>query len=98
MYAAQEEAWNCFPYAKTIINHPSFTKFGIEIVTIHAPAKRDSSGKIMYEDNIHGLTGDVLKQRKVRNVRCALGCTSSLSKMLEDNNIHILTFALNPKP
>lgn len=35
-------------------------------MTIHAPAKRDASGKIMYEENIHKLDQADLKKRKVR--------------------------------
>jgi len=55
-----EEAWNAYPYCKTVITNPDYMKdnFVICIETMHA-------GDCGEQQNAHFLTQDKLKQREV---------------------------------
>lgn len=55
-----EEAWNAFPYCKTVINNPDYMKekFSIVIESMHA----NDNGT---QDNIFSLSYDQLKKREV---------------------------------
>ncbi|XP_066937644.1 phosphatidylinositol transfer protein alpha isoform-like isoform X2 [Macrobrachium rosenbergii] len=55
-----EEAWNAYPYCKTVISNPGYMKeaFYITIETLHAPDDGE-------RENAHELTGDKLKMREV---------------------------------
>merc|ERR1711962_1655930 len=55
-----EEAWNAYPYCRTVISNPGYMKdsFCIAVETLHA----EGYGEL---ENAHELTGDKLKQREV---------------------------------
>ena len=55
-----EEAWNAYPYCRTVITNPDYMKgnFSICIETMHYP----DNGQ---QPNIHELPADKLKQREV---------------------------------
>jgi len=55
-----EEAWNAYPYCRTVITNPGYMKesFCIAVETLHAPG----GGEL---ENAHELNGDKLKQREV---------------------------------
>lgn len=55
-----EEAWNAYPYCKTVINNPDYMKekFLIQIESLHVSDRGE-------QDNIFGLTNDQLKKRDV---------------------------------
>eukprot|EP01135_Chromosphaera_perkinsii_P000908 Nk52_evm6s153 gene=Nk52_evmTU6s153 len=55
-----EEAWNAYPYCKTILTNPGYMKdnFHIAITTWHKP----DGG---HEHNVHELTDEQLKKREV---------------------------------
>ncbi|KAJ8312057.1 hypothetical protein KUTeg_009430 [Tegillarca granosa] len=67
-----EEAWNAYPYCRTIISNPDYMKdaFFIKIETFHDTG----SGK---KDNVHGLEGDFLKSREVKVIDIANDPVSS---------------------
>lgn len=55
-----EEAWNAYPYCKTVITNPDYMKnnFVISIETMHCPDRGE-------QDNAHELTPEKLKIRDV---------------------------------
>jgi len=55
-----EEAWNAYPYCKTILTNPDYMKTGfkLSITTWHKPGR----GEI---ENVHNLQGDQLEKREV---------------------------------
>ncbi|XP_018333712.1 phosphatidylinositol transfer protein alpha isoform [Agrilus planipennis] len=55
-----EEAWNAYPYCKTVITNPGYMKenFVICIESLHLPDKGD-------KENVHELPPEKLKQRDV---------------------------------
>ncbi|XP_026293040.1 phosphatidylinositol transfer protein alpha isoform isoform X1 [Frankliniella occidentalis] len=55
-----EEAWNAYPYCKTVITNPHYMKekFMLVVETLHVP----DSGK---SNNVHELPPEKLKQREV---------------------------------
>ncbi|CAL8128857.1 unnamed protein product [Orchesella dallaii] len=55
-----EEAWNAYPYCRTVITNPTYMKenFTIVIESLHLPGKGD-------QDNVHELTPEKLKMREV---------------------------------
>uniref|UniRef100_A0A1B6CRP9 Phosphatidylinositol transfer protein N-terminal domain-containing protein n=1 Tax=Clastoptera arizonana TaxID=38151 RepID=A0A1B6CRP9_9HEMI len=55
-----EEAWNAYPYCRTVITNPGYMKenFSIVIDSYHIP----DDGK---QDNVHELTPEQLKNREV---------------------------------
>jgi len=55
-----EEAWNAYPYCRTVISNPGYMKdnFIIVIESLHVPDKGD-------QYNVHELTADKLKMREV---------------------------------
>jgi len=55
-----EEAWNAYPYCKTVISNPGYMKdnFVIIIESLHLPDKGD-------KQNVHELSPDKLKIREV---------------------------------
>jgi len=58
--AFHEEAWNAYPYCKTVVTSPFFgKKFRIELTTRHVP---NDYGQL---DNVHELSAEQLKKRKV---------------------------------
>lgn len=60
-----EEAWNAYPYCKTVLKNP-FMKENmiIDISTLHLPDRGES-------ENVHQLTGDELKKRNVIYINIA---------------------------
>jgi hypothetical protein len=59
-----EEAWNCFPYCKTVITNPDYMKdgFHITIITIHVDNDKG------LQENVHNLPPDKLAKRDVVQV------------------------------
>lgn len=55
-----EEAWNAYPYCRTVITNPKFMKnnFVLIIETLHLPDSGDNA-------NVHELAADKLKSREV---------------------------------
>ncbi|KAI0988152.1 hypothetical protein GJ496_000120 [Pomphorhynchus laevis] len=55
-----EEAWNAFPYCRTVITNPNFMqdKFFLKVETLHVADNGQS-------ENVHHLTRDQLKKREV---------------------------------
>ncbi|KAF1761399.1 hypothetical protein GCK72_009655 [Caenorhabditis remanei] len=64
--AIHEEAWNAYPYCKTVITNPDYMKenFYVKIETIHLP----DSGTT---ENAHGLKGEELAKREIVNINIA---------------------------
>lgn len=62
----QEEAWNAYPYCKTVITNPGYMKqnFTIKLETYHYADRGES-------DNIHQLTEEQLEKREVEVVDIA---------------------------
>ncbi|XP_065223437.1 phosphatidylinositol transfer protein beta isoform isoform X3 [Planococcus citri] len=58
-----EEAWNAYPYCRTIITNPNFMKekFFIIIETLHV-------GDRGFSENVHELPQDKLKQREIVHI------------------------------
>ncbi|KAK7882810.1 hypothetical protein WMY93_028984 [Mugilogobius chulae] len=60
-----EEAWNAYPYCKTVLKSPYMgARFSIEIITWHKP----DMGTI---ENVHNLSEEELKNRKVTYIDIA---------------------------
>ena len=61
-----EEAWNAYPYCKTVLTNPGYMKdnFMIKVETYHIADRGDS-------ENVHQLTPEQLKQRKVVHIDIA---------------------------
>jgi len=61
-----EEAWNAYPYCKTVLSNPGYMKdnFYITIETYHISDVGDS-------DNVHELEGKALKNREVVHIDIA---------------------------
>jgi len=61
-----EEAWNAYPYCKTVLSNPGYMKdnFYIIIETYHLGDRGD-------QDNVHELEKDKLKKRTVVNIDIA---------------------------
>ena len=61
-----EEAWNAYPYCKTVLTNPGYMKknFFIKVETYHLPDRGDS-------ENVHELTPEQLKMRKVVKIDIA---------------------------
>lgn len=55
-----EEAWNAYPYCRTVITNPNYMKekFRIVVETLHAPDRG-------HRTNVHELPPDKLRQREV---------------------------------
>ncbi|CAF2391660.1 unnamed protein product [Rotaria sp. Silwood2] len=63
--AMHEEAWNAYPYCKTVITNPYMKEnMIIDISTLHLPDRGES-------ENVHQLTGDELKKRHVVSINIA---------------------------
>ncbi|OAF66688.1 Cytoplasmic phosphatidylinositol transfer protein 1 [Intoshia linei] len=62
-----EEAWNAYPYCRTIVTNPDYMKnsFEIKIETLHVD---DDSGKL---ENVHKLNQEKLISRSVVNIDIA---------------------------
>ncbi|KNC74539.1 phosphatidylinositol transfer protein alpha isoform [Sphaeroforma arctica JP610] len=63
----EEEAWNAFPYCKTVLKNPSYMKdnFFIDVSTHHLADAGTT-------ENCHKLSGKQLKLRKVVNIDIAM--------------------------
>ena len=61
-----EEAWNAYPYCRTVLSNPGYMKddFYIIIETYHKDGRGD-------EDNVHELDSKKLKKRTVVNIDIA---------------------------
>jgi len=61
-----EEAWNAYPYCKTVLSNPGYMKdnFYIIVETYHLPDRGD-------QDNVHQLEDKKLKKRTVVNIDIA---------------------------
>lgn len=55
-----EEAWNAYPYCRTVITNPKFMKDGFKIIidSLHLPG-------LGTQENVHELPADKLKSREV---------------------------------
>ena len=54
-----EEAWNCYPYCRTVLTNPYMKdKFKLIVETIH----HDDDGKVV---NIHGIKAEDLQERNI---------------------------------
>jgi len=64
--AIHEEAWNAYPYCRTILTNPDYMKdnFFVKIETIHLPDRGTT-------ENAHNLPPDVLAKREVVHVDIA---------------------------
>ena len=69
----QEEAWNAYPYCRTVITNPGYMKDNayIKIETLHA---QDAGTN----ENAHNLPKNLLDKRKVRLIRCMIWEDGSL--------------------
>uniref|UniRef100_A0A914UMR9 Phosphatidylinositol transfer protein n=1 Tax=Plectus sambesii TaxID=2011161 RepID=A0A914UMR9_9BILA len=58
-----EEAWNAYPYCKTVLTNPDYMKDGfmVKIETMHLPDRGTT-------DNAHELTADLLGKREIVNL------------------------------
>ena len=61
-----EEAWNAYPYCKTVLTNPGYMKGNalIKVETYHKADRGDS-------ENVHELTPEQLKMRKVVKIDIA---------------------------
>nr|CAD7258710.1 unnamed protein product [Timema shepardi]CAD7569398.1 unnamed protein product [Timema californicum] len=61
-----EEAWNAYPYCKTVVSNPTYMKnnFMIVIESLHV-------GDRGHQENVHELTSDKLKMREVVHIDIA---------------------------
>lgn len=61
-----EEAWNAYPYCRTVVTNPDYMKenFVIKIESIHLPDKGET-------ENAHGLPQDLLAKREVVKIDIA---------------------------
>jgi len=61
-----EEAWNAYPYCRTVVTNPDYMKenFVIKIETMHLPDRGDT-------DNAHGLDEATLAKREVVRIDIA---------------------------
>lgn len=60
-----EEAWNAYPYCKTVLTNPYMKdNMIIDISTLHLADRGES-------ENVHQLTGDDLKKRKIVYINIA---------------------------
>jgi hypothetical protein len=60
-----EEAWNAYPYCKTVLTNPYMKEnMIIDIATLHVPDRGES-------DNVHQLTGDELNKRNIVYINIA---------------------------
>ncbi|CAF1190645.1 unnamed protein product [Rotaria sordida] len=60
-----EEAWNAYPYCKTVLKNPYMKEnMIIDISTLHVPDRGES-------ENVHQLTGDELKKRHIIYINIA---------------------------
>lgn len=78
-----EEAWNAYPYCKTVVTSPFFgKKFRIELTTRHVP---DDCGQL---DNVHDLSSELLKKRKVVLVDIVNDSHEQCKKEEHPSNVH----------
>lgn len=61
-----EEAWNAYPYCRTVVTNPGYMKehFFIKIETMHLPDRGDT-------ENAHNLSAEDLKKREVITIDIA---------------------------
>ncbi|XP_055305802.1 phosphatidylinositol transfer protein beta isoform isoform X1 [Sitodiplosis mosellana] len=61
-----EEAWNAYPYCRTVLTNPKYMKknFTLTVETLHLPDNGDKS-------NVHELPADKLKTREVVHIDIA---------------------------
>ena len=61
-----EEAWNAYPYCKTVLSNPGYMKdnFYIVVETYHLPDRGN-------QDNVHELQDKKLKKRSVVHIDIA---------------------------
>lgn len=80
--AIHEEAWNAYPYCKTVITNPDYMKenFYVKIETIHLPDNGTTENvsfwlnalpKKQDEIQAHGLKGEELAKREIVNINIA---------------------------
>uniref|UniRef100_A0AC35U4K2 Phosphatidylinositol transfer protein n=1 Tax=Rhabditophanes sp. KR3021 TaxID=114890 RepID=A0AC35U4K2_9BILA len=64
--AIHEEAWNAYPYCRTILTNPDYMKdkFYVKVETIHLPDNGTT-------ENAHGLTTEELAKREVVMINIA---------------------------
>lgn len=83
--AIHEEAWNAYPYCKTILTNPSYMKdgFHITIESLHLP----DDGK---QENVHQLAPNKLKNREVQIIDIANDPVSAKVRRLLDKQIEMI--------
>jgi hypothetical protein len=64
--AIHEEAWNAYPYCKTVLTNPDYMKdnFYVKVETIHLPDRGTT-------ENAHNLPNDILSKREVVQIDIA---------------------------
>ncbi|KAK7506007.1 hypothetical protein BaRGS_00002729 [Batillaria attramentaria] len=70
-----EEAWNAYPYCRTVVSNPKYMKgnFFIVIESFHAPDRGD-------QENVHQLSKEELAIREVHHIDIANGALVSRGK------------------
>jgi len=79
-----EEAWNAYPYCKTVLSNPGYMKenFYIKVESYHLPGRGDL-------ENVHELTPEQLKVREVINVDIAHAEVSPADYKAEEDPLKV---------
>nr|KAG5713131.1 hypothetical protein BaRGS_007658 [Batillaria attramentaria] len=74
-----EEAWNAYPYCRTVVSNPKYMKgnFFIVIESFHAPDRGD-------QENVHQLSKEELAIREVHHIDIANGALVSRGDYKEE--------------
>ncbi|XP_042504199.1 phosphatidylinositol transfer protein 1-like [Macadamia integrifolia] len=81
----QEGAWDAYPRCKTVIKCPYYPKFLLTIETIHMADNGNS-------ENVHGLSKELLKARKVETIDIASTARDYWSNFVGPSNINLSEF------
>ncbi|XP_043703800.1 phosphatidylinositol transfer protein 2-like [Telopea speciosissima] len=84
-FVMQEEAWDAYPRCKTVIKCPYYPKFLLTIETIHMADNGNS-------ENVHGLSKELLKARKVETIDIASTARDYWSNFVGSSNINLSNF------
>merc|ERR1711962_1404901 len=81
-----EEAWNAYPYCKTVIKNPDYMKdkFSLTIETWHLPDRGD-------KPNVHKLQPEDLRKREVVDIDIAFDTVKDVDNKPE-HNPQLVTF------
>ena len=82
-----EEAWNAYPYCKTVLSNPGYMKdnFYIIVETYHLPDRGDQS-------NVHELEDKKLKKRSVVHIDIANDSVASADFKADEDQVTLDTF------